>query len=92
MLLELEKECMKVYQMKVDEARIERARLHQSLVAKEAELASLMVSLGEQSLHLKVLLSFSTYMLGSLSATEPIMFHLGKDRFIDHQMDSLVES
>ncbi|XP_074582279.1 65-kDa microtubule-associated protein 6 [Curcuma longa] len=54
MLLELEKECMKVYQMKVDEARIERARLHQSLVAKEAELASLMVSLGEQSLHLKI--------------------------------------
>ncbi|XP_042398376.1 65-kDa microtubule-associated protein 6-like [Zingiber officinale] len=54
MLLELEKECMKVYQTKVDEARIERARLHQSLVAKEAELASLMVSLGEQSLHLKI--------------------------------------
>ncbi|KAG6501182.1 hypothetical protein ZIOFF_041054 [Zingiber officinale] len=59
MLLELEKECMKVYQTKVDEARIERARLHQSLVAKEAELASLMVSLGEQSLHLKLELALA---------------------------------
>ncbi|WOL09373.1 65-kDa microtubule-associated protein 6 [Canna indica] len=54
MLLELEKECMKVYRTKVDEARSERARLHQALVAKESELASLMALLGEQSLQLKI--------------------------------------
>ncbi|RRT46462.1 hypothetical protein B296_00039353, partial [Ensete ventricosum] len=53
MLSELEKECMLVYQRKVDEARSARVRLHQSLVAKEAELASLMAVLGEQSLQLK---------------------------------------
>ncbi|CAL9771610.1 unnamed protein product [Musa acuminata subsp. burmannicoides] len=54
MLSELEKECMLVYRRKVDEARSARARLHQSLVAKEAELASLMAVLGEQSLQLKM--------------------------------------
>ncbi|THU52552.1 hypothetical protein C4D60_Mb10t05170 [Musa balbisiana] len=54
MLSELEKECMLVYRRKVDEARSARAHLHQSLVAKEAELASLMAVLGEQSLQLKM--------------------------------------
>ncbi|URE45070.1 Microtubule associated protein (MAP65/ASE1 family) [Musa troglodytarum] len=54
MLSELEKECMLVYRRKVDEARSARSRLHQSLVAKEAELASLMAVLGEQSLQLKM--------------------------------------
>lgn len=55
MLLELEKDCMKVYQRKVDEAMATRVRLHQSLVAKEAEVASLMALLGEQGVHMKVL-------------------------------------
>ncbi|XP_068661840.1 65-kDa microtubule-associated protein 6-like [Aristolochia californica] len=47
MLLELEKECMGVYRRKVDEASKAKVCLHQTLAAKEAELASLMVALGE---------------------------------------------
>lgn len=66
MLSELEKECMLVYRRKVDEARSARARLHQSLVAKEAELASLMAVLGEQSLQLKVLALFCSLFFLSL--------------------------
>lgn len=58
MLVELEKECMQVYRRKVDEARSARARLHQSLVSKEAEVASLMALLGEQQLQLEVLTFF----------------------------------
>lgn len=50
MLLELEKECLEVYRRKVDEAANAKARLHQSVAAKEAELASLMAALGELNL------------------------------------------
>ncbi|XP_020104804.1 65-kDa microtubule-associated protein 7 [Ananas comosus] len=54
MLLELEMECMRAYRRRVDEASDERAQLHRSLVAKEAELAALVASLGENGLHLKM--------------------------------------
>nr|QQP23433.1 microtubule-associated protein 65-7 [Sedum alfredii] len=47
MLLELEKECLEIYRRKVDDAANTKARLHQSVAAKEAELATLMASLGE---------------------------------------------
>ncbi|CAB4295880.1 unnamed protein product [Prunus armeniaca] len=47
MLLELERECLDVYRRKVDEAANAKARLHQSVAAKEAELATLMATLGE---------------------------------------------
>ncbi|KAL6193310.1 hypothetical protein ACLB2K_034394 [Fragaria x ananassa] len=47
MLLELERECLEVYRRKVDEAANTKARLHQSVAAKEAELATLMAALGE---------------------------------------------
>ncbi|KAM6567554.1 hypothetical protein CsatA_026682 [Cannabis sativa] len=47
MLLELERECLDVYRRKVDEAANCKARLHQSVAAKEAELATLVASLGE---------------------------------------------
>ncbi|XP_059649758.1 65-kDa microtubule-associated protein 6-like [Cornus florida] len=50
MLWELEKECLEVYRRKVDEAANAKARLHQSLAAKEAELATLMAALGELNL------------------------------------------
>lgn len=50
MLLELEKECLDVYRRKVDEASNAKARLHQAVAAKEAELASLMAALGELNL------------------------------------------
>ena len=47
MLMELERECLEVYRRKVDEAANAKARLHQSVAAKEAELATLMAALGE---------------------------------------------
>lgn len=47
MLLELEMECLQVYRRKVDEAANTKACLHQTVVAKEAELATLMAALGE---------------------------------------------
>lgn len=51
MLLELERECLQVYRRKVDEAVNAKARLHQSVAAKEAELATLMAALGELNVH-----------------------------------------
>ncbi|KAG2261653.1 hypothetical protein Bca4012_013641 [Brassica carinata] len=46
MLMELEKECLQIYQRKVDEAANSKARLYQSVAAIEAEVASLMAALG----------------------------------------------
>ncbi|KAG8062375.1 hypothetical protein GUJ93_ZPchr0003g18173 [Zizania palustris] len=46
---ELEMECMRVYRRKVDEATAERALLHQSLAAGEAEIAALTAALGTDS-------------------------------------------
>ncbi|XP_019176630.1 PREDICTED: 65-kDa microtubule-associated protein 6-like [Ipomoea nil] len=51
MLLELDRECLKVYQRKVDESANTKARLHQSIAAKEAELATLMAALGERQIN-----------------------------------------
>ncbi|KAA8529884.1 hypothetical protein F0562_034512 [Nyssa sinensis] len=51
MLLELERECLEVYQRKVDEAANAKARLHQSVATKEAELATLLAAIGELNLH-----------------------------------------
>ncbi|XP_022146451.1 65-kDa microtubule-associated protein 6 [Momordica charantia] len=47
MLLELERECLEVYRRKVEEAVNAKARLHQSVASKEAEVATLMAALGE---------------------------------------------
>lgn len=47
MLLELERECLEIYRRKVVEAGNEKARLHQFISAREAEVAMLMASLGE---------------------------------------------
>ncbi|GJM96417.1 hypothetical protein PR202_ga13248 [Eleusine coracana subsp. coracana] len=55
MVQELEAECMRVYRRKVDEATGERAMLHQSLAAGEAEIAALTAALGaDNSPQLKV--------------------------------------
>jgi len=55
MVRELEAECMRVYRRKVDEATGERALLHQSLAAGEAEIAALTAALGaDNSPQLKV--------------------------------------
>ncbi|KAK1263404.1 65-kDa microtubule-associated protein 6 [Acorus gramineus] len=51
MMMELEMECLQVYRRKVDEASNIKARLHQSVTAKEAELAVLRASLGEFTPH-----------------------------------------
>ncbi|KAJ9708633.1 hypothetical protein PVL29_000589 [Vitis rotundifolia] len=51
MLMELERECLEVYRRKVNEAGNTKARLHQSVMAKEAELAALMAALGELGFH-----------------------------------------
>lgn len=54
MLLEIERECLDIYQRKVDEASKAKAHLHQSVVAKEAEIAALAACLGEHTVHAKV--------------------------------------
>ncbi|TMW86909.1 hypothetical protein EJD97_020714 [Solanum chilense] len=51
MLLELERECMEVYRRKVEDAANAKSRLHQSVAAKEAELATLMAALGEHNIN-----------------------------------------
>ncbi|KAJ1440470.1 Microtubule associated protein [Sesbania bispinosa] len=51
MLIELERECLEVYRRKVDEAANTKARYHQTVAAKEAELATLMAALGEHDIH-----------------------------------------
>ncbi|KAF5747527.1 hypothetical protein HS088_TW05G00250 [Tripterygium wilfordii] len=51
MLLELERECLEIYRRKVDEAANAKARLHQTIAAKEAELATLMAALGELNIY-----------------------------------------
>lgn len=52
-LLDIERECLEVYRRKVDDANRTRVQLHQSVAAKEAEIASLMATLGEHKLYLK---------------------------------------
>ncbi|KAH7427679.1 hypothetical protein KP509_10G054800 [Ceratopteris richardii] len=47
-LSELEQECLQVYRRRVEQASHDRARLHQTLAEKEAELASLFAVLGER--------------------------------------------
>ena len=49
MVHELEAECMRVYRRKVDEATGERALLHQSVAASEAEIAALTAALGAEN-------------------------------------------
>ncbi|KAF6150754.1 hypothetical protein GIB67_020837 [Kingdonia uniflora] len=50
MLIEIERECLQVYQRKIDEASNFKSHLHWSVAAKEAELATLMAALGERTL------------------------------------------
>lgn len=59
MLLELEMECLEVYRRKVEEAANAKARLHQSVALKEAEVATLMAALGELSSPVKIFVPHS---------------------------------
>ncbi|URE09553.1 Microtubule-associated protein [Musa troglodytarum] len=54
MMLQIERECLEIYQRKVDEASKAKAQLHQSVVAKEAEIAALSACLGEHTVHPKI--------------------------------------
>ncbi|KAK9065052.1 hypothetical protein SSX86_016435 [Deinandra increscens subsp. villosa] len=54
MLIELEIECLEVYRRKVEEAANKKARLHQSVAAKEAEFAALMASLGDLTIQSQI--------------------------------------
>lgn len=49
--MELERECLEVYRRKVDEAANTKACFHQTVAAREAELATLVVALGERDVH-----------------------------------------
>ncbi|CAH8376541.1 unnamed protein product [Eruca vesicaria subsp. sativa] len=48
MLLELEQECLDIYNKKVERTRKHRAELQRSLAESEAEIASIVSALGEQ--------------------------------------------
>ncbi|WVZ26976.1 hypothetical protein V8G54_000020 (mitochondrion) [Vigna mungo] len=74
MLMELERECLEVYRRKVDEAANTKARFHQTVAAKEAELATLMASLGEHDIHSPVkqfALSFNLHNVSYTTAHVP---------------------
>lgn len=51
MILEIEQECLSVYQKKIDDARISRVQLQRAIALSEAEIADICLSLGEQPVH-----------------------------------------
>ncbi|KAL1803492.1 hypothetical protein ACET3Z_032139 [Daucus carota] len=53
MLVDLERECLEIYRRKLEEAANTKARLHQSVATKEAELATLVAALGELNISTK---------------------------------------
>lgn len=55
MLAELEQECLEIYRRKIDEAANAKACLHQSIAAREAEVAMLMATLGETTVGFAIL-------------------------------------
>ncbi|KAL3830714.1 hypothetical protein ACJIZ3_019516 [Penstemon smallii] len=74
MLMELEQECLDIYRRKVDEAANAKACLHQSIAAKEAELAMLMATLGDINVHSPVLQEKKSKSLkGQLSSVAPLV-------------------
>ncbi|KAL9678626.1 hypothetical protein QQ045_016474 [Rhodiola kirilowii] len=81
MLLELEKECLEIYRKKVDEAANIKARLHQSVAAKEAELATLLASLGELKINSLIPSEKKASSLKEkLAAVSPILEDLRAER------------
>ncbi|KAG5395031.1 hypothetical protein IGI04_024994 [Brassica rapa subsp. trilocularis] len=77
MLMELEKECLQIYQRKVDEAANSKARLHQSVAAMEAEVASLMAALGVLNINSPIKVDKSSKSLKEkLAAVTPLVEEL----------------
>ncbi|GLT27693.1 hypothetical protein SLA2020_026720 [Shorea laevis] len=76
MLLELERECLEVYQRKVEEAANAKARLHQSVAAREAEVATLMAALEELSIQSPIKLQTektATSLKQKLASVTPLL-------------------
>ncbi|KAL1201118.1 65-kDa microtubule-associated protein 6 [Cardamine amara subsp. amara] len=74
MLMELERECLQIYQRKVDEAANSKARLHQSVASIEAEIASLMAALGVLNINSPIKLDKSSKSLKEkLAAVTPLV-------------------
>ncbi|KAG2301713.1 hypothetical protein Bca52824_030364 [Brassica carinata] len=74
MLMELERECLRIYQRKVDEAANSKARLHQSVAAIEAEVASLMAALGVLNVNSPIKVDKSSKSLKEkLAAVTPLV-------------------
>lgn len=77
MLLELEQECLGIYRRKVEEAANARALLHQSIAAREAEIAMLMATLGEVNVSLQVIPDKKAKSLkGQLASVTPLVEEL----------------
>ncbi|XP_012833399.1 PREDICTED: 65-kDa microtubule-associated protein 6 [Erythranthe guttata] len=74
MLLEIEQECLEIYRRKVDEAANAKARLHQSIAAKEAEIAMLLATLGEINVNSSVNSDKTAKSLkGQLASVTPLV-------------------
>ncbi|XP_014490961.1 65-kDa microtubule-associated protein 6 [Vigna radiata var. radiata] len=81
MLMELERECLEVYRRKVDEAANTKARFHQTVAAKEAELATLMASLGEHDIHSPIKIDKrSSSLKEKLASITPLVEELKKKK------------
>ncbi|XP_017427609.1 65-kDa microtubule-associated protein 6 [Vigna angularis] len=81
MLMELERECLEVYRRKVDEAANTKARFHQTVAAKEAELATLMASLGEHDIHSPIKIEKrSSSLKEKLASITPLVEELKKKK------------
>ncbi|EFH51358.1 atmap65-6 [Arabidopsis lyrata subsp. lyrata] len=77
MLMELERECLQIYQRKVDEAANSKAKLHQSVAAIEAEVASLMAALGVLNINSPIKLDKGSKSLKEkLAAVTPLVEEL----------------
>ncbi|KAK6160545.1 hypothetical protein DH2020_003926 [Rehmannia glutinosa] len=74
MLSEIEQECLDIYHRKVDEAANAKSRLHQSIAAKEAEIATLMATLGEINVNSLVQFDKKAKSLrGQLATVSPLV-------------------
>lgn len=81
MLMELERECLDVYRRKVDEAANIKARFHQSLAAKEAEIATLIAALGEHDMSSPIKMEKrSASLKEKLASVTPLVEELKKKK------------
>ncbi|CAF1919787.1 BnaC02g34170D [Brassica napus] len=77
MLMELERECLQIYQRKVDEAANSKARLHQSVAAIQALIASLVAALGVLNINSPIKVDKSSKSLKEkLAAVTPLVENL----------------